>query len=209
MHVQYHPDDNGWNLINFLFFRGAGTPETYRKEADASLAPEMDVVKLWSSLLANCAIGTSSVCSIPTAYFVQGTADVQFLAYATANNNNNNEDDNNIESLSIADSDSDNSCYLTGAGDERVDATIADDDDEEDEEEEEEDEEDEDNGAADERDRHLVPVKIVEEIVEDGSGGDYDREEVRERATGAKETGDKQKKRTQGKQTQTKIHRNR
>ena len=35
----------------------------------------MDVLKLWNTLLA------TGVCSIPTAYFVQGTADVHVLTY--------------------------------------------------------------------------------------------------------------------------------
>ncbi|GJQ87383.1 hypothetical protein Trydic_g14529 [Trypoxylus dichotomus] len=170
----------------------------------------MDVVKLWSSLLANFAIGSSSVCSIPTAYFVQGTADVQYLNYAQNNNNNN---DNN-ESASIVDSDdSDNSCYLgrNKTSDARQEIATFDEEDDADEEEEEEeedceDEDDEDNESryrTDERDRHLVPVRVLEEDIEDGdvSGGDYETTAVDSRQPGRKQT--------QGKQTQTKIHRNR
>lgn len=44
----------------------------------------MDFVKVWGNLLANYAIGTS-VCAIPTTYFVQGTAQVQILATCPTN----------------------------------------------------------------------------------------------------------------------------
>lgn len=151
----------------------------------------MDVVKLWSSLLANCAIG-SSVCSIPTAYFVQGTADVQFFdGYV-----NNNE-----SSSSIVDSDSENS-YTTGVHDDVPEGAI--------EEGEDEDEEEDEDIGQEEHDQHLIPVRIVDEI-EHGSvcDNDCDREDEVKVSSSVRENVDKCKKHTQGKQTQTKIHRNR
>lgn len=165
----------------------------------------MDVVKLWSSLLANCAIGPTACTTIPTAYFVQGTADVQFLGYA---NNENVIAENSNETYSIADSDSNSSCYDKRQGDvETVGADVEDEEqDEEGEEEQDDDDEEDDEEEEDEDtqpDQHLIPVKIVEESA-DASGGDVRLIEI---ATG--ECGEKQRKQTQGKQTQTKIHRNR
>lgn len=54
----------------------------------------MDLVKVWGNLLANYAIGTS-VCAIPTTYFVQGTAQVQILA--TCTNNNDTDTNSSVE----------------------------------------------------------------------------------------------------------------
>ncbi|KAK9703904.1 hypothetical protein QE152_g29011 [Popillia japonica] len=175
----------------------------------------MDVVKLWSSLLANCAIGSSSVCSIPTAYFVQGTADVQLLSYAQNNNNNNNinNNNNNNETVSIADSDSDNSCYQDRP-DLVTSADFAEDDYEEDDSEDNNDEDEKDGRQRLERER-LVAVRVVEEggDIEDDevSGSDYNYAnnatiEILTESHDGKHQG---KKQTSGKQTQTKIHRNR